>query len=1153
VWEVASGRLVHTLEGHQGSVLSVAWSGDGRWLASGANDQTVRVWDIVIGTELAVYQNRYSAYSFLDIFFVPDTPVTTVFGKTRLGDDDMLVETPGLELHTPTSALSPTSYVSAKIILVGESNVGKSCLALRLAQDRYEEQGTTHGMRLWTMPPEQLSPAMAAPPGEKRDVVIWDLGGQDEYRLVHQLFLQDTTLALILLDPTRGSSAFEDVREWNLRLEKQLRGRAATKLLIGAKLDTDQPLIDTAGLEQLVKECACCNYFPTSAKVPRGIDALRAAIVQAIDWSELSKTTRPRLFQRIREVINERQQRGDIVLLYSELERQIHEAEPEEFDPGAVSTVVEQLRGQGVLAEARLTTGQRVLVLQLGYVEQYAGALIIAATKAPRGIPVLEEVAIARGTMSLPGIKPDERLNAIQERIVLDCVVQLLVDHGIGLRHAGQLIFPALFPATTAEDDASIAQTVSLYYDFSGAIDNLYSSLVVSLALSERFGRARLWKDRAQYEQPGTGICGLRKMDRRSGLAHLDLFFSEETVDETRQLFIVFVEEHLRNEGVEIKEVLGMVCGKCNHSFSEAVVRSRIDQGHADIGCPQCDARWRISEGARQARVCNPSVESELVALKTRIEDRKREDIQGIQATFKPIKLFLSYAHSDEPLRQELMKHLSLLQRQGVIQTWHDRNINAGDDWKQQIDDNLNTATVILLLISADFLYSDYCYEIEMQRALERHNAGEARVIPVVLRPVDWHGAPFGTLQALPTDTRPITLWTNRDEAYVNVAQGVRRAVEAILRPVLPVETAAGTVANESVMASHVQAAPMRILHLSDLHFNKDDDPLAQLQPLLRDIRDRDGGLGFDHLDYLILSGDLTNHGTAEEFDGVYRFVSELIKRFELSAGRCVIVPGNHDLSWETEVYNWHPKRRVVLNKLKPGSYVTQGDGYLIRDDSAYPRRFENFDRFYHELIQLPYPLDPAAQCVPILFDDARLQFLALNSAWEIDEYHRERSSINQSALAAGLLDADEQIARARRDGRMAQDAKVLRIAVWHHPVTGNEKISNDAFLEQLQQEHVKLCLHGHVHEDRADVIGYLHPRRAVYIAGAGSFGAPVNTRPESTPRLYNLLEVWRDHSKIRVHTHCLRKDGGAWEGWAVWPGAQATERRTYYDIQLKE
>jgi len=424
-------------------------------------------------------------------------------------------------------------------------------------------------------------------------------------------------------------------------------------------------------------------------------------------------------------------------------------------------------------------------------------------------------------------------------------------------------------------------------------------------------------------------------------------------------------------------------------------------------------------------------------------------------------------------------------------------------------------------------------------------------VIPVILHPVDWHDAPFGTLQALPTDARPITLWPNRDEAYANVAQGVRRAVEALLRPALPGETAAGTVASQLAMGPHVQAAPVRILHLSDLHFDKDDDPLARLQPLLRDIRDRDGGLGFEHLDYLILSGDLTNHGSAEEFDCVYRFVSELIKHFELSAGRCVIVPGNHDLSWKTKVYDWQPKDEVVLNTLKPGSYVEQGEGYLIRDESAYPKRFENFGRFYHELIQLPYPLRPAAQCIPILFEDTRLQLLALNSAWEIDRYNRDRSSINPSALAAGLLEAAEQIARARRDGRMAQDADVLRIAVWHHPVTGNEKISDDAFLEQLRQEQVKLCLHGHVHEDRADVIGYLHPRSAVYITGAGSFGAPVNARPESTPRLYNLLEVWRDHSKIRVHTRCLRKDGGAWEGWAVWPGAQATERCTYYDIQL--
>ena len=125
-----------------------------------------------------------------------------------------------------------------------------------------------------------------------------------------------------------------------------------------------------------------------------------------------------------------------------------------------------------------------------------------------------------------------------------------------------------------------------------------------------------------------------------------------------------------------------------------------------------------------------------------------------------------------------------------------------------------------------------------------------------------------------------------------------------------------------------------------------------------------------------------------------------------------------------------------------------------------------------------------------------------------------------------------------------------MRLAVWHHPVTGNEKIIQDAFLEQLQQERFTLCLHGHVHEDRADVLRYMDPKHRLYVVGVGSFGAPVNARPESTPRLYNLLEVWRDHSKMRVHTRCLRRDGGAWEGWAVWPHpTDAQAKLTYYDI----
>src|SRR5260221_9796791 len=143
-----------------------------------------------------------------------------------------------------------------------------------------------------------------------------------------------------------------------------------------------------------------------------------------------------------------------------------------------------------------------------------------------------------------------------------------------------------------------------------------------------------------------------------------------------------------------------------------------------------------------------------------------------------PVEVFYSYAHKDEVFRNKLETHLSLLRRQGLITAWHDRHILPGTDWAQAIDEHLERASVILLLISADFLASDYCYGIEMQRALERHQANEARVIPILLRPVDWHGAPFEHLLALPTDAKAITTWSNQDAAFADVAAGVRRAVE---------------------------------------------------------------------------------------------------------------------------------------------------------------------------------------------------------------------------------------------------------------------------------------------------------------------------------------------------------------------------------------
>jgi GTPase SAR1 family protein len=144
------------------------------------------------------------------------------------------------------------------------------------------------------------------------------------------------------------------------------------------------------------------------------------------------------------------------------------------------------------------------------------------------------------------------------------------------------------------------------------------------------------------------------------------------------------------------------------------------------------------------------------------------------------LTLFFSYASEDEPLRNELEKHLSLLQRQGIITTWHDRQIVPGTDWAHAVDSHLKEASIILLLISPDFMASDYCYSSEMQFALDRHKQGLAYVIPILLRPVDWQGAPFSHLFPLPLNKRPVTLWESRDAAFLEVVTAVRAAVAQI-------------------------------------------------------------------------------------------------------------------------------------------------------------------------------------------------------------------------------------------------------------------------------------------------------------------------------------------------------------------------------------
>lgn len=175
--------------------------------------------------------------------------------------------------------------------------------------------------------------------------------------------------------------------------------------------------------------------------------------------------------------------------------------------------------------------------------------------------------------------------------------------------------------------------------------------------------------------------------------------------------------------------------------------------------------------------------------------------------------LFFSYSHADESLRNQLETHLSALQRQGSISSWHDRRILVGTHIGKSIDEHLDTADIILLLISPDFIASDYCYEREMKRALQRHSEGTAKVVPVILRPCDWHGLPFGGLLATPTDGRPITMWPNLDQAFLEVVTAIKLALSDLgQKPNLfsggwtqPAEEVSESIPSETIRSSNLR------------------------------------------------------------------------------------------------------------------------------------------------------------------------------------------------------------------------------------------------------------------------------------------------------------------------------------------------------------
>lgn len=327
------------------------------------------------------------------------------------------------------------------------------------------------------------------------------------------------------------------------------------------------------------------------------------------------------------------------------------------------------------------------------------------------------------------------------------------------------------------------------------------------------------------------------------------------------------------------------------------------------------------------------------------------------------------------------------------------------------------------------------------------------------------------------------------------------------------------------------------ILLLSDLHIDADTNIDTMHLALTEDLRTGPGKT--PKLSALVVAGDLTNRATPEEFAQAMQLILRLNTLPGISQSNTVVVPGNHDVAWShPDVYRLHDGARP--DGLGEHEFILDGKLAAIRDAQKYQESFGNFSHHvYQAFYGRPYPLEPAQQVEVFDLEASGLCFVSFNSAWNTARHSPGAATIFEGAVNEAL--------RRLRD----VDRSRLKIAVWHHPITGNEKIKDDAFVERLRNAGVCICLHGHIHESSTDLLGYLHPR-SLHAVGTGSFGAKRTHRPESTPRLYQLLEISPDRSSVRVHTRSLDKLGGPWEPWCKWPDPKNSGlRQPYYDFRV--
>jgi small GTP-binding protein len=657
IWDPDTGRQVRVLEGHTDTVRSVSFSSDGRILASNSSDETVKLWRCDTWEMIGALDEVSARYWPPGVAFAPKETVLAT-----LGEQDTIVRIWDLDhralLGSPQTPES-VHYTTAKLVLVGDSGVGKTGLGWRLAHGEFKEHTSTHGQQFWIIP--QLG--LKRKDGTECEAVLWDLAGQHVYRQIHSIFLENVAVALVLFDPSNRQDPLKGVQFWLEQLKG--KGQLSPAVLVGARVDRGAPVLSQRELEQFCQRYGIRGgYISTSALSSEGLDTLLETLKVQIPWEEMTATVTTVTFKRIKDYVlalKEKPQREGVLVSPSALREQLQAMDQDwRFTDAEMMTAVGHLETHGYVAVLRSSAGEEYILLTPDLLVTLASSIVLVADKHPRELGAVSETELLQGKYPFDELAG---LSQAESQILLDAAILRFLQHNICLRETlgneTLLIFPGLIKQKRPlQDDLPSIDDIS--YVVRGRVENLYASLMVLLGYTPSFTRINQWQNQAQYEMGEGEICGFRLIQDREGEIELVLYYSDKMPPSGRSKFQELFEQFLYQHEVDVTRFPPVICPNRHRQKRDAVMEA-VRERLFSLYCYKCGKQTYLPnfEQLQVGIGASPWLQREEAAARLRSTyEVQLTKIKGYRRDRAVPRCYVSYLPEQDTLVEKLIHDL---------------------------------------------------------------------------------------------------------------------------------------------------------------------------------------------------------------------------------------------------------------------------------------------------------------------------------------------------------------------------------------------------------------------------------------------------------------------------------------------------------------